>query len=606
MGLLMTIDYSSSPKSDNQAQMFFCVSIVLLAFSYVWGVVSTQHYAPSSSGFLISLYVILFSSLALILGFLKKPIVQIGHGTIAWLFFFGLILSQIVFHKLPYLDDHLLLSTLFIWCSLVSFFVHNLDSTHKKKAVHTMAIAIFVAAFCIVLSQFGQLFVPEGQLGFLLFPIRGDRLTSNVAQVNQAAYIVTLGIASIFYFLYNKTITKNWVWLLPAVSMMFFGIGLGFSASRGGIFLAIAALCSAGIFYQASIKKRLLMSVVFVPLVVLGYHVGTILMNQFLNTDLSAVGRLVGEKSLHLRSDLMQHAFLAFKSNPLFGVGFGNFKSFGLANAEHVNWFTAAHHAHNVVFQIGAELGLLGLVLLGYFAFILLKNLRFNLSPDKGFAYAVLMLTFLYSLSEFPLWYARYLILAVFFLAIIDASSFKLKFDFKKPLLVLSVLFASGSVYYIKDYSLYSSIAYRVIGGDSEEALNRFYKAPNTFGFGSYRDLTLYQIITVNEENLEQMIQMGNRVLGVHYDDFLILKQAHMLVAVGEQDRADAYFRALCIFNSGHYCQTVIDNLHALAEHTPENRGYLERFEKWFVERFNKPMPAKSAKADEILEKARL
>lgn len=590
----MTTDYNSALKNGKQTQMLFYITMILLAFSYVWGVVSTQHYAPSSSGFLVSLYVILFSSAALIVGFFKKSIIQIGHNTVAWLLFFGLMLLQPFFHRLPYLDDHLLLSTLFIWCAIISIYVHNLDDAYKKKAVHTMAIAIFIAAFCTVLSQFGQLFIPEGQLGFLLFPVRGDRLTSNVAQVNQAAYIITLGIASIFYFLYNKTVTKHWVWLLPIIPMVFFGIGLGFSASRGGIFLAIAALCSAGIFYQASMKKRLLMSVAFMPLVALGYHIGTTLMNQFLNTDLSAVGRLVGEKSLHLRSDLMQHALLAFKDNPLFGVGFGNFKSFGLANAEHVNWFTAAHHAHNLIFQVGAELGLLGLGLLGYFAFILLKNLRFNLPSHKGFAYAVLMLTFLYSLSEFPLWYARYLILAVFFLAIIDTSSFKLKFDFKKPLLVLSALFLVGSVYYVKDYATYSSIAYRVIDGDGEEALRRFQKAPNTFGFGSYRDLTLYQIIVANEENVEQMIQMGERILGVHYDGFLLMKQAHMLAAVGEQDRADAYFRASCLFNNGAYCQTVVDNLYALAEHTPENKGYLERFEAWFVGNFNEPMPAKS------------
>lgn len=586
----------------SQGGWTFVLFACLLAFAWFWGVVSFQHYIPSGHGFYISLHVILISSLALVFGFLRLPIIRLSHSTAAWMIFFVLILLQPFFSKIIYLDDHLLLSFLFVWCVLLSLAIRNLDSNQKKWAVHIMMIAIFVSAICNVLSQFGQLFFRESLAGLLIFGGTEDRLIGNVAQVNQAAYITTMGMASVFYFWYRfkKIAWQHWVFFSSV--MLFFGVGLGFSASRGGLLLGIAALLSAGIFYQASIKKRMLMALAFFPVSIIGYQIGTVLMNTYQRDDLSAVGRWVGEQSLYLRGDLLEHALMAFKSSPITGVGFGNYKSFGLQNAEQVPWFTVVHHAHNFIAQIGAEMGLLGLVLLGYFAFILLKNLRFNLSPDKGVAYAILMLTFLYSLSEFPLWYARYLLLAVFFLAIVDSSEFSLKINYSKLCTVLSVLFVLGSCYYIKDYRIYSNVAYKVVDGEREIAMERMKKMPNTFGFGAYRDLTIYQLVPASEENLEQMIEMGNRVLSVHYDDFLILKQANMLVVVGESEQADAYFRALCLFSHGMFCQEVINNVHAIAEHDSKNKGYLERFEKWYVEKFNQPLPPKSIE-DEVNNK---
>lgn len=580
-------------KSDDG---FFYICAALLSFAYFWGVVSFQHYIPGSSGFYVGLYVILFATIGIVIGVLKIPVLRCSHTVIAWLLFLGLMLLQPMLHYVHYLDDHLLLCVLFLWCAILAMVVTNLNSSQKQKAVHFMAISLLMGAICTVLSQFGQLFFREELSGILIFIGTEDRLVGNVAQVNQAAYITTMGIASIFYFWYRLQHVVWWYWLIAFGLSVFFGVGLGFSASRGGIFLAVAALCSAGIFYKATIKKRLTMSAVFAPAVVAGYNIGTVLMNKYLNTELSAVGRLVGENSLHLRQSLLEHAWLAFSSNPLVGIGFGNFKEFGLRNAEHLSWFTVAHHAHNVVAQMAAELGIMGLALLVYFAFIVLKNLRFNLTPDKALAYSILMLTALYSMSEFPLWYIRYLVVVVFFLAIIDTSSFRLKFNLQKPLWVCSMLCIIGSVYYIKDYQIYSNIAYKVIDGEKAVAMERFQKAPNTFGFGSYRDLTIYQIVPPTEENLTQMIEMGERVLSVHYDDFLILKQAHMLVAAGESERASRYFQILCLFNSGSYCQKTIDDLHALVELNPKNQVYLERFERWYVGHFNEPMPKRSPK----------
>lgn len=594
-GCLMMNDVTiaTNPINVKKDWQFYGFAI-LLGFAYFWGVVSFQHYIPSGADFHVSLYVMLIASTAMLLGFWRVSIVGYSHNVIAWVVFFVLMLLQPVFNKMFYLDDHLLLCMLFLWCAMLAVLVKNLNAIQKQRSVHCVAIFVLLAGICTVLSQLGQLFFREQLSGILIFEGLEDRLIGNVAQVNQAAYVATLGMAGVFYFLYKINRLTWWHRAIAVGLMCFFGLGLGLSASRGGLLLGIAALLSGGIFYKATFKRRLLMGLSFFPVAVVGYQIGTWLMNTYQRDDLSAIGRWVGEQSLHMRGDLLEHALMAFKSSPITGVGFGNFKAFGLERAEEVPWFTVVHHAHNLIAQIGAEMGLIGLTLLGYFAFILLKNLRFDLSPDKGFAYAMLMLAFLYSLSEFPLWYVRYLLLTVFFLSIIDDSDFSIKVNIQKIGITLSLLFVLASAYYIKDYRIYSSIAYKVIGGEKEVALERFKDAPKTFGFGAYRDLTAYQIIPASEENLEQMIKMGERVLTVHYDDYLILKQTHMLIAVGEQDKADAYFRALCLFSRGSFCQEVIDSLHNLVELDPANQGYYERFEKWYVAKFDKPMPSKS------------
>lgn len=580
----------------NDWQVFGCT--FLLAFAYLWGVVSFQHYIPSGVGFYITLYVVLISSVAMLLGYLKVAVVHYSHSMIAWGLFFVLMLLQPIFSNITYLDDHLLTCMLFLWCVILTVLVKNLSIEQKQRAVHFMAISVLLAGVGTVLSQFGQLFLREQLSGVLIFEGLDDRLIGNVGQVNQAAYITTLGMASIFYFLYKASKLTWYHWLIAGCLMSLFGLGLGFSASRGGVLLGIAALLSGAIFYAGSLKKRALMGLVFFPVVAIGYQIGTMLMNTYQRAGFSAVGRLAGEQSLYLRENLLEQALMAFKSSPITGIGFGNYKAFGLEQAEVVPWFTAAHHAHNFIAQIGAEMGLLGLALLGYFAFILIKNLRFNFLSDKGLAYAILMLTFLYSLSEFPLWYARYLLIAVFFLAIIDASSFSVKEGLQKIGVVLSLLFVLASVYYIKDYRTYSDIAYQVIGGDKDTALKQFKDAPKTFGFGAYRDLTTYQIAPVGEENVEQMINVGERVLTVHYDNYLLLKQTYMLIAIGKQERADAYFRAACLFSHQAFCQEVIDGLHQLVEVDSANKGYLERFEQWYVQKFNQPLPPKSKNAN--------
>ena len=86
-----------------------------------------------------------------------------------------------------------------------------------------------------------------------------------------------------------------------------------------------------------------------------------------------------------------------FKSNPIFGVGIGNWKLSSISyDKDDITGYIVPYHAHSDFIQLGAELGIIGFLLyLGifvsaaYFAFIVLfkSNLELIINGLFSFSY---------------------------------------------------------------------------------------------------------------------------------------------------------------------------------------------------------------------------
>lgn len=575
----------------------------LLAFSYFWGVASFQHYLPNANIYL-STIVSLIVAVAVVIYCYKSRFGSIlSFGSLLWIVFFCLILVQPLFNSIVYLDSLVFPIGGMLIAVLLSLLIAQLTIDNKKLLVNFMAIAILGAGAFTVFTQFAQLMQWDFLVGKILFRTGGGRLIGNIAQVNQAVFVSSLAIASVFYFIYQPVLAiKKQVYFIAAFFILFWlGMGVGFSASRGGMLLAIGAMITPALFYKASLKQRILYPILLSPAIVFGYLFGTQLMNRLLQSDMSAVGRMVGENTLYLRKNLLEQAWLAFVDSPLTGQGWGNLQKFGLDHANELAWFTTANHSHNFIAQIASELGILGLLILVGFAYLLIKNLRFNHENYLAFSYSVLMLVGMYSLSEYPLWYMRFFVLTVFFIAIIDSSKLSLlvkrKIELRPIVGIFAVLLVLGSSYYIVQYQQYVKTSYIVYSDKPyEEKIQSYNELPNVFGYSRFKDLMLYSILPIEEDNVYQQIELAERVSSKYLVGGLLLKQANLYAIVDRQEDADQMYINACrlgyikdFVEDG--CNQVIVGLQANAEDSEYYQAYLDRFALWYEKTYQKKLP---------------
>lgn len=574
--------------------------VAFLVLSYVWGVVSFQNYLPSTNGVLIGLYSILLLAVGLLIWSTKVTLNQISVSTLLWLVFFLLFLAQPFLHTTVYFDNSLIfaLSTLIV--VLYSTTLDGLSSNQKRTAVMVVAVGILFAGLFTVAGQTAQALGVDGWLGSL-FMKSTTRLAGNIAQPNQAAYVLVMAWSALIYLCleYKEWVIKHQWHALLVVNFVSFLVvaGLGMSASRGGILLMVCAVLGAGLIYHQAIKVRIAIMLMFVPAMVAGYLVGTELLNTF-NDQTSALGRLIGEgESLGLRKSLLQQALLAFQSSPITGVGWGNFKQFGLLNAEQLSWFTVAHHAHNLPAQIAAELGILGLLPLLGFIWIILRNFGFKLEYYKAFSHIILGLTFAYSLSEYPLWYFCFLLLTVFFIAIIDDGTIRLKFDFSKLVVVASACFVLISGYYIKQYYRYADVSYAIQSDltNYEQKVFAYQDLPNVFGYSKYKELILYMLTPIDKETADKQIILGERVLSTYLSDFLMIKQADLLLMTNRESEAQKLWHAGCVFGdyarTGLSCVKVLEHLQEKAKEDARYQAHFDNLKQWYTTQFAVGLP---------------
>lgn len=111
---------------------------------------------------------------------------------------------------------------------------------------------------------------------------------------------------------------------------------------------------------------------------------------------------------------------------------------------------------------------------------------------------------------------------------------------------------------------------------------------PNVFGYTKYKETLLYAIYPITSDNISHQILVGDRLLSSYMQDFHLLKQANMLVLVGEHERAQKTYRALCLLDDKIHCNEVMSNLRENYELNPNSYlMHLNQFENWHNKHLN-------------------
>ena len=193
------------------------------------------------------------------------------------------------------------------------------------------------------------------------------------------------------------------------LSSVFFIFIMG---SRAGLIaLLLLFLFYLFIFFRFNIYKTSL--VLFSTSTVLIFSIFFIsTQNNIVTTRASSLTNSISnDSSFSYRLDLLDSAFSTFMSNPVFGVGLGNYKLESInSNKLIIREYTVPYHAHNDYAQIAVELGIIGLLLfLSIFFVIIYYQYKiifvFKSSSSYALVFACLLSLFSYlfdSLFSFP------------------------------------------------------------------------------------------------------------------------------------------------------------------------------------------------------------
>lgn len=221
-----------------------------------------------------------------------------------------------------------------------------------------------------------------------------------------------------------------------------------------------------------------------IPLLVLGFYLTQWLSVSAVTTTSAqhflSQAATPGESSgFSIRIYLWHGAWVIFTQSPLLGAGLGHFswQIFQLgpvlqfANISGRVW----EHAHNLVMQIAAEMGLAGLlVLLGTLTLWLWQAKNAQRSIHHWWGYGLLAVIGIHSLLEYPLWYAYFLGITAFIIGTLDNTTYRLALRgmtgrlLTAAILLLGLLSLSQLIYQYKSHN-FEDVANAVVAAETAE-----------------------------------------------------------------------------------------------------------------------------------------
>lgn len=538
------------------------ILLIFIILSFFYGVLSYQHYAPSSHDFFINNISFLLCSIGLFIFFFLNKKLKVSLNSLIWFFLFIIFLIQPLINNVIYVDGLIFPISQILITLALSIAVSNIGD--KKKFIKNLSLGIVFTSSFLFLTQLIHFLNISYLVDIMRLPLQTQRFSGNLFQPNQTAFVLVLGVISIIFFLDNKNS------YLKFLIIFFLSLGVALTASRTGFLMLIFSLLVFNLCNNfIENKKLIILKDLFFG--VLGLVVGIFLYSYFSESS-NTLGR-VSESSKDVRLNLLYQTFLIIKDNPVTGVGWKNFASTNLQYYEQVGWLGLIDHSHFIFGHLVSEFGVLGWGVIILFIILFIKNFHYTKTKSDVYVLLILLTFIVYSCFEYPLWYFRYLMIFSIFFALYDQSLIRI-YEINKgylvtiPILIL-LLF---SIYYSFQYR---KIAYLndVVFDDKVSDRVKFdsiVKTKFVFGFGYFNDLFLYQSLTVDGFMLKDSIEIGDRLVKYIPMNQYLVKQGTLLGLDGQEKKAYNYFKASCYYHNGKECENTKRYLKSLSLQDPK------------------------------------
>ncbi|NDI86280.1 PglL family O-oligosaccharyltransferase [Undibacterium crateris] len=280
-----------------------------------------------------------------------------------------------------------------------------------------LAIALLLAGLVSVLIQVAQ------AMGWYLGPLLMymgksgvfQRPYANLAQPNQLALVLSFSLAACWFLYREARLSRG---LALAFSLMLLA-GLVMTQSRIGWIIVPAF---AMVLSLPDADGRRLHPAAWLSLLAV-YAASVLLLPQLVAaagmSGASVLEHVVGNRSERL--GLWKQAWQLAQTHPWTGVGWFGFGAGQVQIAADLPSTTYAEHAHNLLLNFAAEMGLPVTIILagGMLWWCWHTCVRTSQSPFVRFAGLCLIAAVVHSMVEFPLWYAYILLPLAFLMGIL-------------------------------------------------------------------------------------------------------------------------------------------------------------------------------------------
>ncbi len=468
--------------------------------------------------------------------------------------FAALMVLQIALGKAIYGQLNLLGALYVLWAAALAMLANRLVQVFGAATL-AATLAWFLVTGSVISALIGlmQLFGVQTPLAPFMLPQAHGRIYANTGQPNHLASYLCLGLASAGYLWSTRRIG-----LVPVacICAVLFAV-LTISGSR-------AVWLYAGAFVVFSlVMGKLRPSVEFKRLLVFSFViVGGLLVAQWAMAGLlpqrsiaveTMGGRVQSEgMSSPIRLHFWRQAWLMFSAAPVLGLGFKQFawnnflltgQNPGSATDEGI-----IDHAHNLLFQIAAEFGVCGLiVLLGGLVWWGWHLRHARIDPPLWWMAAVLGVLGLHSMLEYPLWYAHFLGIAAVALGAAESQAPAYNRLGGRIILCAAVLLgalAFANVY--RDYRILQALQGTAIRnsaaapGSGDAGIRVLVDMQRTSLFAPFIEFALARRMLLNREHLDDKIVLNQRAMRFQPSNDFAYRQALLLAMSGDLEGMQA------------------------------------------------------------------
>ncbi|MCS3805375.1 PglL family O-oligosaccharyltransferase [Chromobacterium alkanivorans] len=343
-----------------------------------------------------------------------------------------------VFFSLNTNEDVPLTSMVFFLMLWLAFFLGRLDGVDKEKFLHLAAVLILISA--IFQSLFG---VVQALGGAALFKgmilVSPHDVMGNFGQRNQFAQFLCWGGVAASYLYSKKSLGISY--FVPVVVVL--AMCVAWSGARLPLVYMLGLI--GLVFYWLRKGKgddavqRMCFSLILVVFVFMFF--------QVFNHDVLSILREIGLK-VRVESGVdrwmdagfgarrkieWSKAWYIFMQNPLRGVGYGGYPWQSVWLEAHGGWPKVPEswlfvHSHNLIFQLLAETGVIGtlIVIFGLFFCLAPYFIYGNQSNHGLFLISIGMMLLVHSMFEYPLWYMPFFVMLIIVCALSPARKMEL------------------------------------------------------------------------------------------------------------------------------------------------------------------------------------
>ncbi len=500
----------------------------------------------------------------------------------------GLLLlgmMQFALGRVVYFDQILLFALYLLWAALLMMLGKQLREEFGLPTLATaLATFLLVGAELNALAGILQHYRWHTFLDAVVTVKIAVAVYGNVAQSNHFANYITLGLISLGLLHMRRLLRVGYVALLT-MPLLFV---LVLSGSRS---VWLYLLCIAGMAWLWQRRDKSCLPLFrYTLLLLLGFGLmHAVVQIPWLEGAAGSVTmmrHLFGEgTSGSIRLYLWREGWQIFTQFPLLGAGFGQFawQHFKLGPVfQSTGMVGLYNHAHSLVMQTAAEMGLAGLlIVLGMLVKWLIQCGRAQRTIYHWWGYALLGVLAIHSLLEYPLWYAYFLGVAALTLGMLDTTTYRLKFRCLGRLSLAAILLLGG-LSLVQIFQNYRNLERlmglrQVVSNDghfwSEERMAAHAQVP----LRPYFDLFMGGKIKVSADYLVDKRMLNERVMHFVPIGLVVYREALLLALSGEQAAAQLQMER-AIWSYPYDFQAARKELSALAQKNPENFAALLEF----------------------------